>query len=191
MGAARIGCTNLVYAPVNTDDGTDFLCGTITSLPGVTSVTIDPNSSSATLFADDGPMEIASTIGKIDVEINKNELTLTQKAALLGHTMDGNGGMLSKKTATPPWVAIGFKTLKSNGSYRYVWLFKGKFIEPTLEAETKGESVSFQPDKIVGSFVARELDGSWKYEQDEDETNAPVDLGTTFFDKVQGDTVVV
>ena len=75
--ATRIGCDNLVYAIMTTEDTTTSapVYGDPKPAPGVMSVNINPNSSQETLFADDGPMETATTLGKIDVEIKKNELT--------------------------------------------------------------------------------------------------------------------
>ena len=88
----------------------------------------------------------------------------------------------------PPWVAIGFRTLKSNGNYRYVWLYKGRFSDPEDNNETKADSINFQSDTIKGQFVKLEygvsVDGSvrkaWKYEIDEDNAlvNAIDQVGT-------------
>ena len=176
--ATRIGCDNLVYVPMITEDTPEQApaYGTVVKAPGVMSLNINPNSSQETLFADDGPMETASTLGKIEVEIQKNQLTIADKAALLGHTIDGNGGLVYGDSDVPPWMAIGFRTLKSNGKYRYVWLYKGKFSEPEDSNETKGDSINFQADTISGQFtrlnyqyeVAGKKIRPWKYEMDEE-----------------------
>jgi len=120
--ATRIGCDNLVYAKMTTEDTVDQapVYGEVNAAPGVMSININPNGSLETLFADDGPMETATTLGKIDVEIQKNELTTQNKADLLGHEIDGNGAVVYSDNDVPPYVAIGFRTLKSNGKYRYV-----------------------------------------------------------------------
>ena len=109
--STRIGCDNLVYALMKTEDTatTAPTYDAVKSAPGVISVNINPNSSQETLFADDGPMETATTLGKIDVEINKAELTTENKADLLGHEIDTNGGIVYGDSDVPPWVAIGFR----------------------------------------------------------------------------------
>ena len=179
--ATRIGCDNLVYVPMSTEDTATAapVYGTVVPAPGVMSLNINPNGATETLFADDGPMESASTTGKIEVEIQKNELTTQNKADLLGHTIDANGGLCYADNDVPPYVAIGFRTLKSNGKYRYVWLYKGKFNEPEDANETKGDSINFQADTISGSFVRLNYAATvatgktkrlWKYEMDEDHT---------------------
>lgn len=180
--ATRIGCDNLVYAKMTTEDTADAapVYGEVTKAPGVMSININPNGSLETLFADDGPMESAATLGRIEVEIQKNELTTQNKADLLGHEIDSNGAVVFGDSDVPPYVAIGFRTLKSNGKYRYVWLYKGKFTEPEDNNETKGDSINFQADTISAQFTklnyAYAVNGRnvrpWKYELDGDHADA-------------------
>ena len=189
--ATRIGCDNLVYAPMTTEDTADQapVYGDVVKAIGVMSLNINPNGSQETLFADDGPMETASTLGKIEVEIQKAELTTQNKADLLGHQIDSKGGLVYGDSDIAPWVAIGFRTLKSNGKYRYVWLYKGKFTEPEDANETKGDSINFQNDTISGQFTRLNypvnVNGKsvrpWKYEIDQDhETADAATIGTWF-----------
>lgn len=189
--ATRIGCDNLVYAKMTTEDSATSApaYGEVVKAPGVMSININPNSSLETLFADDGPMETAATLGKIDVEIQKNELTAQNKADLLGHEIDTNGAVVYGDSDVPPYVAIGFRTLKSNGKYRYVWLYKGKFSEPEDANETKGDSINFQSDTISGQFaklnyaytVNNRTVRPWKYELDGDSENANEATMTNWF----------
>lgn len=189
--ATRIGCDNLVYAKMTTEDTPEQapVYGDVTKAPGVMSININPNGAQETLFADDGPMDTASTLGKIDVEIQKNELTSQNKADLLGHAIDANGAVVYADSDIAPWVAIGFRTLKSNGKYRYVWLYKGKFTEPEDNNETKGDSINFQSDTINGQFtrlnyeytVAGEKKRPWKYELDAEHDGAKADIITSWF----------
>lgn len=180
--ATRIGCDNLVYARMETEDTVSAppTYAEVTPAPGVMSININPNGAQETLFADDGPMETASTLGKIEVEIQKAELTTQNKADLLGHTIDSKGGLIYGDSDIAPWHAIGFRTLKSNGNYRYVWLYKGKFTEPEDANETKGDSINFQNDTISGQFTrlnnSYNINGKavrpWKYEMDQDHETA-------------------
>ena len=189
--ATRIGCDNLVYATMTTEDTASAapVYGTVKPAIGVMSLNINPNGAQETLFADDGPMETASTLGRIEVEIQKNELTTENKADLLGHQIDSKGALVYGDSDIPPWVAIGFRTLKSNGNYRYCWLYKGKFTEPEDSNETKGDSINFQTDTINGQFTrlnyAYTLNGKkvrpWKYELDQDYEHAdPTTISSWF-----------
>ena len=189
--ATRIGCDNLVYAKMTTEDTatTPPTYGEVVKAPGVMSININPNGSQETLFADDGPMETASTLGKIEVEIQKNELTPQNKSDLLGHEIDENGAVVYGDSDVPPYVAIGFRTLKSNGKYRYVWLYKGKFTEPEDTNETKGDGINFQADTINGQFTKLfypyTVNGKsirpWKYELDGDNEEASEAVMASWF----------
>lgn len=180
--ATRIGCDNLVYAIMSAEDSVTAAptYGEVVPAPGVMSININPNGSLETLFADDGPMESATTLGKIEVEIQKNALTSKNKSDLLGHKIDSNGAVVYGDNDVPPYVAVGFRSLKSNGKYRYTWLYKGKFSEPEDANETKGDSINFQSDTISGQFTklnyAYMVDGEkkrpWKYELDGDDAEA-------------------
>lgn len=193
--ATRIGCDNLVYALLTTEDTptTAPVFADPKSAPGVMSININPNATQETLFADDGPMEVATTLGKIDVEIKKNELTTENKADLLGHSIDSKGALVYGDADIPPFVAIGFRTLKSNGNYRYVWLYKGKFTDPEDQNETKGDSINFQADTIKGQFAKLNypvtVDGksirAWKYELDGDNPDANTEAMADWFDAVK------
>lgn len=190
--ATRIGCDNLVYAPMTTEDTAEAapVYGDVVPAIGVMSLNINPNGAQETLFADDGPMETASTLGRIEVAIQKNELTTKNKADLLGHQIDSNGALVYGDSDIAPWVAIGFRTLKSNGNYRHVWLYKGKFTEPEDANETKGDSINFQADTINGQFTrlnyAYTVNGKkvrpWKYELDQDHPEAKAEVVKTWFD---------
>ena len=197
--ATQIGVDNLVYATMTTE-------GTATTPPvwevpkpalGVMSITINANASQETLFADNGPYETAATLGNIEVEIQKTELTTENKADLLGHAIDSAGGLVSSSNDSPPWVAVGFRALKSNGKYRYVWLYQGKFMEPEDSVETKGDAVAFQTPTISGQFatiatevtVGLKAGGTvkkkpWKYDLDEESPGMDATVAAAWFTAV-------
>ena len=197
--ATRIGCDSLVYALMTTEDSATEapVYGGVKTAPGVISININPNSSQETLFADDGPYDTATTLGNIEVAINKAELTTENKADLLGHQVDTKGGIVYGDSDVPPFVAIGFRTLKSNGKYRYVWLYKGKFTDPEDNNETKGDSINFQTDTINGQFVKLSnpitINGKqvrlWKYEMDGDNADADATAMADWFKEVLMPTV--
>lgn len=166
----QIGVDHTVYALLTDDpiDGGSATYAAPVRIPGTIAANINPNSSNETLFADNGPYETASTIGKIELGLNVADLDLDTQAALLGHTVTEDGVLIRKAGDTPPWLAVGFRSLKSNGSYRYTWLAKGKFSAPEQNNETKGDSIAFQTPTINGSFVKRDCDDEWERHIDED-----------------------
>jgi phi13 family phage major tail protein len=181
-----IGLRNVVYAKLATDPSS----GTATYsapqlLSGAISANINPNSSNDTLFADDGPYEVATTLGGVSLELNVADLSLEVQADLFGHTMSG-GVLIRKSSDIPPWVAVGFKSLKSNGKYRYTWLAKGKFTLPEQNNETKGDNAKFTTPTAKGTFVKRECDDEWERHIDEDSPSFVQSLATNWFNTPYG-----
>ena len=177
----KVALRDLYYALLTSDASDGAVYGTPIKITGLIKANINPNSNIDTLFADDGPYDTASQLGKIAVELNTADLDLEQRVALLGKTAIADGVTYDKSTDTPPWLAIGFRSKKSNGSYRYVWLLKGKFSEPEDNSETQGDTVNFQTPTITGNFVTREYDSAWRKMTDEDATGFVEATATNWF----------
>lgn len=194
--ATRIGVDKLHYAKMTTEDTLNAppVYEEPKSAPGVMSININPNGSVETLFADDGPYESAATNGQVEVEIQKNQLKTSEKADILGHTVDTDGGIIYSANDVPPYVAIMFRTLRSNGKYRYVTLYKGMFVDPADNNETKGDGINFQSETITGRFLklntAFKISETkeafpWKYELDEEDDDASAERIAAWFTEVQ------
>lgn len=184
----QIGLRNVVYATLTTDpESGKATYATPKTLKGAISANINPNASQEALFADDGPYEVAATIGGITLELNVADIPLEAQAELFGHTLNG-GVLIRKATDVPPWVAVGFKSLKSNGKYRYTWLAKGKFGLPEQNNETKGDKINYSTPKITGTFVKRDCDDEWERHIDEDSTGFTPTQATNWFLNPYGTT---
>ena len=166
---ATIGLRDVYYARLTTDPTSGVATYEApVRMVGAISANVNPNTSTSTLFADDGPSDTAATLGEISLELNMADIDLQTQSILLGHSYED--GILKKKGGdVPPWVAIGFRTLKSNGKYRYYWLNKGKFATPEDDLATKGDSIEFKTPTISGSFVKRDSDDEWERVGDEDD----------------------
>lgn len=178
----QIGLRDLHYALLTTDDDTTIAYGTPKKIAGAINAKISPKVNTSTLYADDGPDEVANALGEITVEIQVKDLPLAVQAALLGHTLGDDGVLIKNSDDVAPYVAIGFKSLKSNGKYRYVWLYKGKFQLQEQEYKTQEDTPEFQTPTISATFVKRRHDGSWQAIGDEDETGFTA--GATWFKAV-------
>src|SRR5206468_7927349 len=87
-----------------------------------------------------------------------------------------------------PWLAVGFKSLKSNGKYRFTWLAKGKFGLSEQANETKKDSVAFQTPTATGSFVKRDCDDEWERHIDEDYIDYIPSMGQNWFNSPYGNS---
>lgn len=181
LNGVKIGLDSVYYSLLIADASSGVTYSTPVSITGAIQANINPNSSIATLFADDGPLETAAQLGNIELELNMADIPLSVQATLLGKTAPTVGIMLDKSTDSPPWLALGFRSLKSNGKYRYVWLVKGKFREPEDNHQTKDDSIDFQTPTITGNFVKREYDNVWRKRADADEAGYVATTGTNWF----------
>jgi len=178
----QVGLKDLHYALLTTDDDTGTTYSTPEKIAGAITAKVSPTVNTSTLYADDGPDEVATALGEITVELNVKDLPLEVQAALLGHTLGDDGVLIKNAGDVAPYVAVGFKSVKSNGRYRYVWLYKGKFKPPEQDYKTKEDTPEFQTPTISGTFVKRQSDGDWQAIGDEDETGFTA--GATWFDTV-------
>ena len=153
----RIGASDIVYAVL--DEASDVVAGTptwgtVTALPNAKAISFDPGSSLFTGFYDDGAKFSADTVGVLKLQLTLGDITPTAEAEILGHTY--TGGQIQQTTLDQaPYVAIGWKTLRTGSSavYDYYWLYKGKFRKPTIDAKTKEATITPTDVVLEGNFV--------------------------------------
>jgi phi13 family phage major tail protein len=178
----RVGLRDLHYAILQQDDETGVTYSQPKLMSKAIQATINPTTNSQTLYADDGPSDVATALGEISVSLQVRDLPNDVLKEILGHTIDQNGVLIKKSTDVAPYVAIGFRSVKSNGKYRYVWLYKGKFRPQQDEYQTKQEQPAFQTPTIEGTFIRRDFDNAWQAVGDEDD--AAFTKGDIWFDAV-------
>lgn len=185
-----IGLSDVHYAILTKDDSTGVAYSTPKRIYGAISANKNPNSSTESLFADDGPSETSTTLGQIELELTMKDLPLEQQSEILGHSVIG-GVLVRNAQDVPPYIAIGYKRLRSDGTYRFKWLLKGKASEPGEESETKGDSINYQTPSFTVNFVHRDFDKNWEYESGPDTPGFSQDRLDKWFDSVEPTTHVV
>ena len=182
MTRPLVGLDMFYYAPLTQDDAGGVVYDTPVRVNNAVSLTVNPNSQIQPFYADDGPREVFSQVGEIDVSIMVADLPPEDYAYLIGADYNAGTGVVDYSVdAAAPDVAIGFRAQKTNGSYRYVWLLKGKFGVPNMEHQTKEGSVNFQSQTINGKFMARTNDDQVFRRVDGDDTNAMAGLPGSWF----------
>lgn len=163
-----IGLSNLTAFKLTADDASALTYGDAIALPEIISMSITPETDEATLYADDQAVDTANQTKKFTLEVNMAQISLEHQALLLGHEFAG-GEMIAKADDVAPFFCLAFKSLKSNGAYRYTKFFKVKFAEQKVEQKTKGESIEFQTPTLTATAVyTTNTKTSFKY-ADEDE----------------------
>lgn len=194
---SRVGLDSLYIALISQDESAGYAAGTPEYLAPAAEATASPTVNEETQYADDKPFDTLSAEAETPVEITVTNLPAEMVAYLCGDTFDAATGRVFD-TADPtlaPYFALGFRSKKSNGSYRYYWYLKGRFTKPSEEFATQGETpdpktaqVTFTALKTVYEF---DVDGSnnrsvKRVYGDEDTTNFSA---TGWFSQVQTPSV--
>lgn len=181
---ATVGLRDLHYAIITNDDETGTEYGEIKRIAGAITANLSTAYNTANLRADDGVVATAEAKGVTTVTLNAADLTKEVKADLLGQTINEDGVLIEGDHDTPPYVAIGWKSEKANGEFRFVWLYKGKFHLPEENYETKQETPAFQTPTLNGQFIARESDRERKAEVDSDDAGIDQSIIDNWFNEV-------
>lgn len=144
-----VGLRDLYYALVTQDDSDAYAAGAPAIFAPAVSASHKPKNASKTQYADDGVFDVLTSEGETEIELEVTNIPLDVLATVLGKEYDAaTGRLFDNSGATPPDVALGFRSVKSNGSYKYFWYLKGKFSMPDEEQATKGESPDPKTIKI-------------------------------------------
>lgn len=166
---STIGLDSLYYAKI-----TESAAGSETySTPAVLSKAMKADLSvelaEAILYADDAASEVVKAFKSGKLSLGVDDIGIEKARDLTGASVDDNGVLVSTGEDIGSPVAVGFRALKSNGKYRYFWLYRVQFGIPATNLQTKGDSISFQTPTIEGTVMRRNKpDGNgnhpWKSE---------------------------
>lgn len=166
----KIGVDMLYVAPVIRDDETGVIYGEPIRLPGLNSIGYDPSTKSATYDADDGTYESFVADGVTSVSIRVADLLSEHYVLLLGLKQDEVGVIYEGTEDNPPEMALGWRSQKSDGSYRFVWVLKGKFGKSSESYATKsGSGISYNDMELSYTALNRICDGLKRRQVDSNE----------------------
>jgi phi13 family phage major tail protein len=176
----QIGLKDIHIATITKDDDTGATYGTPEKLERAVSAKISPKVNSENIYSDDIVEDVISAFDSVEVEIELNQLSLTSRATLQGAKVV-KGVLIESKDDLPPTIAMGFKSKKANGKYRFVWLLKGKFELTSDEFDTEAGKPAPKSSKLKGIFFARDFDGNYRFIADEDEVGADLPIISGWF----------
>lgn len=185
----QIGLRDIHIAILKTDTNTGVSYDIPVKLERAISAKLSPKSNSENIYSDDSVEDIITAFEGVDVEIEVNQLSLASRAKLQGAKVV-KGVLIENKDDMPPTVALGFKSKKNNGKYRYVWLLKGKFELATDEYDTEGEKPKAQSAKLKGKFYSRDFDGNYRFICDEGIEGIDLTIISGWFTNVPVEPVV-
>lgn len=184
---ATIGLDKLYFAKITEDENGNETYDKPQILAKAMTASLSVEMNEATLYADDGTAEDVKEFKNGSLSLGVDDIGVDIAKVLTGAVVDSNGVLVSTGEDTGKAVAIAFRARKSNGKYRYFWLYRVKFAIPNTELETKGDSINFSTPTIEGTIFRRnKLDSKnnhpWKAEITEDGTNNTI--VNTWYDEV-------
>lgn len=186
---ATIGLDKLYYAPITEDENGEETYGTPVQLAKAISAELSVELAEATLYADDGASEVVKEFKSGTLSLGVDDIGSSVASDLSGVTIDKNNVIIASSEDTTSPVAIGFRAKKSNGKYKYFWLYRVKFGIPASSLATKGDSITFSTPTIEGTIMRRNKpDGKnnhpWKAEVTEGDTGVETSVITNWYSKV-------
>ena len=186
---ATIGLDKLYYAKITEDESGSETYATPVQLAKAMSAELSVELAEATLYADDGAAEIVKEFKSGTLSLGVDDIGATAASDLTGATIDENGVVVSTSEDGGDPVAVGFRAKKSNGKYKYYWLYRVKFGIPATNLATKGDSITFSTPTIEGTILRRnKVDGKgkhpWKAEVTEGDTAVSAETITNWYKEV-------
>lgn len=178
-----IGCRDVVFAKMTADASTGTTYeSTIQSAPGVIEIGLTAQVTNENIGADDIALyEVFNSMDGFEVSLNLAALGADGRAFLLGNTVDAKGVLLEAADDDAPYVAMGFKTARSDGSDDYIWLYKGKFAQSDSTYRTKEQGqVNWQTPTLTGTFIPRISDKKVRATVNTEDKDAASILATFF-----------
>ena len=186
---ATIGLDKLFYAKITEDESGDEAYATPVQLAKAMTADLSVELAEATLYADDGASEIVKEFKNGTLSLGVDDIGAAVASDLTGATIDANGVVVSASEDGGEPVAVGFRAKKSNGKYKYYWLYRVKFGIPATNLATKGDSITFSTPTIEGTILRRnKVDGKgkhpWKAEVTEGDTAVTADIIANWYKQV-------
>lgn len=184
--SSTIGLKNVVIAPLTADTETELTYGTVRAVAGAIEASVTPdNTDPNIMYADDIEFDTLYADPEITFKLKMADIPLTIQEMLFANTMDDNGVLLRTAQDKPPYFAVGFKSEKSNGKFRYVWLYKVRAKPLTENFATKeGDTITRQNPEVEFTAIKRTHDGRYQAVADEGENGFTAEKANTFLDTV-------
>jgi len=186
---ATIGLSDLFYATLTTDSNGYETYGEPKRLAKAIDAELTIDLAEAILYADDGAAVSLKDFKNGTLTINMDDLPPDAVSNLTGASIDDNGVLISTSEDGGADVAIAFKARRPDNTYRFFWFYRVRFGVPPVSMQTKGDSITFNTPKIVGTVMRRNKPDSrgtrpWKAEVVEGGVGVSSSTITSWFETV-------
>ena len=190
--ASTVGLKNVVIAPLVSDTDAGVNYGTLQDFAGAIDAQISPeNADPDVQHADDAEFAVLYPDPEIKLTMEMADIPLIIQEMILNNIIDDNGVLIRAAGDTPGYFALGFKSEKADGTYRFVWLFKGRAAPMTEQYHTKeGTTLTRQTGKLEWTFIKRTYDRRYQAIADEGQNGFSPEKAATFLTSVYTPVIV-
>ena len=184
--ASTIGLKNVVIAPLTADTEEGHAYGELQLLAGAIEASITPeNADPDVQYADDVEFDTLYPDPDLSFKTKMADITLVIQEMIFGNQIDDNGVLIRTASDKPGYFAVGFKSEKADGTYRFVWLYKVR-AKPVTEnyATREGSTVTRQTGEVEWKAIKRTHDGRYQAVADEGQNGFTPDKGKAFLESV-------
>lgn len=146
------GTDNLVYAEVLTDNnesGEGYTTGTVKILAPVAEISKTVETASDTKYYDNKPALVINAEGADTITLTVPALDLATLADITGKNYDSTTGAFMDGERDPKYFALGYRLRLTDGTYRYVWRYKGSFGIPDETSQTENASTDSNNQQLT------------------------------------------
>ena len=179
--STKIGLDELHFAEITENSEGYENYGVPRRIAGAINASLAINTAETQLKADGECIDTVTVFDGGTISINVCDIGADIAAKLLGARIDKNGVLVQAKENKPKPVAVGFRSLKSDGNYKFVWLYRVVFGFPASDHNTNSETVSFTTQRIEGKIYRRnrpDSEGECVWRTEYDTSNRLIDMAT-------------
>lgn len=184
------GTDKLVFAEVLGDDNEEnggYKTGEVKILAPVAEISKTTETGSDTKYYDNKPALTINSEGADTITLTISVLNLATLGEITGKKVDTETGALMDGVATPKYFALGYRLRLTDGSYRYVWRYKGSFSIPEETSATENADTDSNNQKLTYTGIMTQhiftKTGTCEKALVVDERDGKADL-EAFFDEV-------
>ena len=184
--ASTVGLKNVVIAPLTEDTDTSHTYGELQLVAGAIEATITPDNTDPDIqYADDIEFDVLYPDPELTFSTSMADVPLAIQEMIFGNQIDDNGVLVRTASDRPPYFAVGFKSEKSDGAFRYVWLYKVRAKPMTESYKTKeGKTITRQNGSVEWTAIKRTHDGRYQAVADEGQNGFDASKAATFLETV-------
>ena len=184
--SSTVGLKNMVIAPVTEDNETSTTYGDLQRVAGAIEATITPENNDPDIqFFDDVEGDVLYPDPELTFKTKLADLPLIVQEMIFSNKIDDNGVLVRTASDRPPYFAVGFKSEKSDGAFRYVWLYKVRAKPMTESYKTKeGKTITRQNGSVEWTAIKRTHDGRYQAVADEGQNGFDASKAATFLETV-------